>query len=192
MLLSDMIALLETYVDDTVAAADAVRWLNAGQNKMATEVRASLPQLTVTPNLDTSFAFPEKFHETPVLYAAAMYKAQDSAMQEKESYLAQFYNGLQEFAQNYDPPAQYRDDPISQQFTATAAQTDFVITKEGYDYRYGNLRVYVNNRRSSYFMPIETGFTYTSLTPLVAGDYVTAVWDEHSDFTTPPALYPGW
>lgn len=192
MLLSDMLLLLETYVDDSINNPDAVRWLNAGQNKMAVEVKAAFPQLTITSGLNTTFVFPEKFHETPVLYAAAMYKAQDSSMQEKESFLMQFRDGLQEFSENYDPPARYRDDAITQQFIATAAQTEFTITKEGYNYRFGNLRVYVNDRRTDYFLPVVTGFLYTDPAPILVGDAVTAVWEEHSDLYVRPAIYPGW
>lgn len=191
MQLKDMIELIELYIDDVVQAKDAVRLLNAGQNKMATEVRANFPQLTLTSDLSGTFIFPEKFHEIPVLYAAGMMKAVDSSLPEKQDYLGQFVAGVKDFAENYSPAPQYRDESNTQQFTATVAQTDFTITKESYSQSYGNLRVYVNGLPSVSFTTFgDTSFRLKD--PLVAGDFVTAVWDERYDYSIQPVNYPGW
>ena len=57
-----MIDLLNANVDDVIDNTIAVQWLNAGQNKMASEARASFTQFTIS-NLNATPNFPEKYHE---------------------------------------------------------------------------------------------------------------------------------
>jgi hypothetical protein len=60
MKLSEMHELLRFYVDDAVSLTVATSILNAGQNSMAIEVKASFPQLNATLPEGT-FIFPEKY-----------------------------------------------------------------------------------------------------------------------------------
>lgn len=192
MNLSDMKALLELYVDDIVPVETAVLLLNNGQNKMAAEVKAKFPQLPQ--DLTSTFTFDAKYHETPVLYAAAMIKSQDSSIREKESYLAQFNGALSEFSEGYILTPRYRDDDITQQFTATAGQTEFTITRNTYDTRYGDLKVFVNDLEldSSAYKVDPKAKKFTLVTAAALNDAVTALWEQHAEFTDAPAYWPGW
>lgn len=190
MNVGQMIKLLQSYVDDTVDAATAVPWFNAGQNRMAIEVDATFPDLIADGGLTSTPVYPAKFHELPVLYAAAMYKGQDSSRMERSDYLNDFYSALPSFVKGYSPELRYRDDDLTQQFTATAGQTDFVITKNEFESVYGDLQVYVNDKRTTDYT-LE-GSTFTLSTPAAAGDAVTALWEIHSDFTEPPYSWWKW
>ncbi len=191
MKLSEMITLLNTYVDDVVAASTATTLFNAGQNKMAAELKAAFPQLVSTA-VDSTLSFSEKYHEIPVLYAAAMIKAQDSSVREKGSFLDQFHDGMASFIENYDLPAQYKDDVNVAQYVAAAAQQVFTITNDTYLDQYSNLKVYVNSVRTYDFTkPTATSFSLN--TACVGGEFVTAIWDIDHAMQEPP--YPwmaGW
>jgi hypothetical protein len=188
MKLSDMFTILNAYVDDVVAATVATAFLNAGQNEMASEIKGAFPQLTAT-NLDDTFVFPEKYHEIPILYAAAMVKAQDSSIREKESFLNQFNQKVKVFTENYDLPAQYRDDVNSQQYVSTAGQTSYTITKDLYVPDYSNLKVYVNDIRIYTFTA--SGNVFTLKSESLLDDKVTAVWDIDHAMQEPPYPWQG-
>jgi hypothetical protein len=190
MTLEEMIRLNTFYVDDVVDNADFVLLLNAGKNRMGTEVHCRFPDITVTATLDETFVFDEAYHEIPVLYAAAMTKSMDSSIPEKNSYMVQFESGLQDFVENYDPPAQYLVGPLVQQFTAADGQTNFTVTKNEYDPAYGNLKVYVNSLLVEFEKNNDKGFILE--TAANVGDAVTAKWELHADLSYKPALYPGW
>lgn len=190
MILSEMITLLEEYADDTIDTPSAIRWLNAGLNKLAVSARCTFPQLQLTPDLSDTFVFPEKYHEIPVLYAASRYKGQDSSLSEKRDYAGEFAEGLADFTENYTPPVQWRDEPYIQQYRATEGQTVFVITKDSYNTTYGNLKMYVNSLPVDFY---KDGSTITLINPVAAGDYVSALWDETYSYTTEPTFWPrGW
>lgn len=188
-----MLALLEHYIDDTIDDNEvAIRILNTGKDKMATAIKARFPDIVLNGNLDEEFAFPSEYHETPVLYAAAMYKANDSSIQEKNSFLGQFEDAVKEFVENYDPPVQYREAPYIQHYTATAGQTEFVITNPSYS-RYGNVQIYVDGvfqeRYENYDMD---GRKITLYNGVSADAIVSAVWDENHAFAQPPYLHWSW
>lgn len=185
MKLSEMFTLLNLYADDVISPAIATVLFNAGQNKMAAEARASFPQLDPT-NTEDSFVFDAKYHETPVLYAAAMIKAQDSSVREKGSYLDQFNDGLHSFTENWDVPPRYKDDINVQQFIATAGQTTFTITKDSYTYLYANVKVFVNDLGASYTADEDNSITLA--TACTAGDCVTVTWIVNDSLQRPP--YP--
>ena len=92
--------------------------------------------------------------------------------------------------ENYEIPPRYRDDHLSQQFIATAGQTVFTITKNSYNPRYGDLKVYVNDRLVEH--KLGDGTDFVLLTPASAGDAVTAVWEEHFDLVEPPYNWWTW
>lgn len=190
MNLTEMQVLLNFYVDDVVALPVATILLNAGQNKMATEVKCNFPQLSAN-NAVVTFVFDEKYHEMPIIYAAAMYKGYDSSVREKESYLNQFNNELQNFSENYTPPARYKDDFNVQQFTATANQYDYTITKETYNPRYNTIKIYRNDVEiTPYNVGDSSTFSLDPTLTIVVGDAITAIWDANSDFNQPP--YAWW
>jgi hypothetical protein len=192
MKLSDLINLLNGYVDDVIDATTATRLFNAGQNQMAVDIKASFPQL-IASNLNDTFVFPEKYHEAPVLYAAAMVKAQDSSIREKESFLSQFGLAVANFTENYDVPARYWETPSVQQFTATAGQTTFLITKESYNPDYSNLKVYINDVPTTSFSLATDGTNSFILTTSAAlNDAVTASWEQREEFTGPPMPWWSW
>lgn len=184
-----MINLINANVDDVAEVDIAVMWLNAGQNYMASEARASFSQLSVD-NLTGTFDFPEKYHEIPVLYACAMYMASQSSISEKESYLRQFNEGLKSFIENYDIPIESRDDTNTQHFTKTATdENTYTITKRGYSER-SNLKVYINGIQNDYFVKDGKSFTIEydvvyNVEPAV-GAKITARWEDRPDLEEPP------
>jgi hypothetical protein len=189
-----MIQMINANVDDVVDNTTAVRWLNAGQNQMAVEARASFTQLSAT-NLNGTFDFPEKYHETPVLYACAMYQSSESSIGEKNSYFVQFQDGLKSFIENYDVPMVQRDDTNTQQFTKTAIDANtYTITKRGYVDGYkSNLKVYINNVETTLFTINDKSFTLTEIVGVqvpVDGDKITAQWEDRPEMIEPP--YTWW
>jgi hypothetical protein len=189
-----MLAMINVNVDDVVDTPTAVRWLNAGQNQMAVEARASFTQLAAT-NPNGTFDFPEKYHEIPVLYACAMYQSSESSIGEKNSYLVQFQDGLKSFIENYDTPMTQRDDTNTQQFIKTLTdENKYTITKRGYlDGYKSNLKVYINNVETTLFTTNDKTFTITEIVgvqTLVENDKITAVWEDRPEMQEPP--YTWW
>lgn len=189
MRLADMFTLLNTYADDVVPPSTATMLFNAGQNKMATEIRAKFPQLVAT-NTEDTFVFDEAYHEIPILYAAAMIKAQDSSIREKNSYLDQFQDGMNGFTENWDVPPRYRNNINVQQFTATEGQDVFTITKDSYTYRYSNVQIFVNDLE----VPFQTDEMnqFSLYTACTAGDAVTAAWEVNDSLQRPPYPWMSW
>lgn len=187
MVVTEMLTYLRFLVDDVVDTSIAGSLLNAGQNKMAVEVKANFPQInTTTP--DATFVFPEKFHEMPVLYAAAMYKTYDSSVRESDALMNQFLGALSNFTENYNPPYRYWDDFNVQQITAVNGTLTYTITKDGYNRDYADLRVYVNDLTVP-FTPSTVDNTFT-IDSVVDGDAITVIWETHSDLVNPP--YEWW
>ncbi|CAB4144664.1 hypothetical protein UFOVP453_53 [uncultured Caudovirales phage] len=194
MNVTQMIQMINANVDDVVDNTTAVRWLNAGQNQMAAEARASFTQLSAN-NLNGTFDFPEKYHETPVLYACAMYQSSESSIGEKTSYLTQFQDGLKTFLETYDVPMTQRDDSNTQQFMKTPADANtYTITKRGYVDGYkSNLKVYINNVETTLFTINSKTFTLTEIVGvqiLNDGDKITAQWEDRPEMVEPP--YTWW
>lgn len=187
MTLEELKGFVESIVDDIVETSDLVRWLNAGQNRMAIDADATFPQLTT--DLSSTFVFDEKYHEVPVLYAAARYKEQDSSLQESRNFMVQFEDAKKTFVAKYEVPFRYRDDPNSQQFVAVGGETGFTITKSSYDYDTSDLQVYVNGIRVK-DVQINEDASFTLMQVLVADDCVTCMWEEHSDLVDAP--YSWW
>lgn len=167
-----MKTLLEYYVDDTVDTPIALTLVNEGKNKMAAAVHAKFPDIVESGTGDT-FVFDERFHELPVLYAAAMVKAYDSSIREKESFMFDFQSGLKDFVKEYSPPIQYVKGDFLQSFTAVAGDTTFTVTDSSFS-TYGNVDVYLN---SSPVPHTRNGNVITLVNPLVGGETVTVTWD---------------
>jgi hypothetical protein len=187
MTLQEMINAINRRIDDVIDTADAIEWLNEGQNLLAIAVGAKFPQLSS--NLTDTFVFDEKYHTIPVIFAAMRYKEQDSSLQEARYLMDQFEEYKREFVENYEVPPRYRDDRQTQQFTATDGQTTFTITKLDYDPNSGDLKVYVNDAPVP-LAAIGWDKSFTLETPCSDGDAVTAVWEIHTDMQEPP--YPWW
>lgn len=190
MNLQQMIDAINRRVDDVVDATDAVEWLNSGKDQMAIAVEATFPDLDIA-NMQGTFPFPSKYHEGPVLYAAARFKEYDSSISEAANFMAQFETVKQNFVRNYSVPPSYRDDRLAQQFIVSSGQTEFAITKQGYEPRYGDLVVYVNDLRVDREL-VEDSTAFTPLASLAPGDRVTAVWEEHNDLIDPPYNWWSW
>lgn len=169
---AEMKVLLEFYVDDAVDTPIALRLINEGKNQMAAAVNASFPDITETSPGDV-FVFDTRFHELPVLYAAAMVKAYDSSIREKESFMFDFQTRLKDFVKNFVPMIEYEDSDNVQHFTAAANQMEFTVTKPSYT-SYGDLDVYVNSTPVPYR---RYGNVITLETPLTGGERVTIQWD---------------
>jgi len=194
-----MIALINANVDDVVDTQTAVRWLNAGQNQMAIEARANFSQLDAS-NSDDTFDFPEKYHETPVLYACAMYQGSESSLSEKTVFMQQFSEGLKSFIENYDIPMEFRDDSTIQQFIKTSTDNNqYFITKRGYSNK-SNLKVYINGFQTSYFYLIQVngkqGFELQNIVNVQepqVNDKITATWEDIPEMIEPPySWWKGW
>ncbi len=180
--------MINANVDDVVDSSVAVAWINAGQNQMAAEARAEFTQIDAT-NADSTFDFPPKYHEIPILYACGMYMASESSVGEKNAYLGQFNEGLKTFIENYDVPMNLRDDSTTQQFTSTANQTTFLITKRSYSTQ-SNLKVFINNIQTYDFELLDTSFILT--TAPTTGSKVTAIWEDRPDLQEPPYTWWKW
>lgn len=179
-------------VDDQPAAVDVVDWLNAGQNLMAIRAGAVFPMLDVN-NSQSQFAFDDKWAEIPVLYACARFKQADLMYTDADRYMSQFDTMLRDFNAKYEVPPQYMDIPNSQQFTASAGQTKFIITDETYNPITSALTVYKSNLK----LVQDTDFSIESSTKTVTftnactgGEFVTMRWELQSDLETPP--YTWW
>lgn len=192
-------------VDDSPANTSVTDWLNSGQNVMANKVGAIFPQLDPN-NSSSQFVFDDKWAEIPVIYACARFKQADLMYPDADRYMQQFNDLLKDFVARYNLPEQYMDSPQAQQYTATAGQTDFTITKESFDPRFGNLRVYVNGNLAQFNTSdnavsstvaqaydraaLVVPYTFTLTTACVGGEYVTAVWDMNTELEFPP--YSFW
>lgn len=144
---SEMKELLEYYVDDTVDSPIAIRLFNEGKNQMAAAVHARFPDIEETSSAGDRFVFDERFHELPVLYAAAMVKAYDSSIREKEAFMADFQSRMRDFVENYNPPIQFVDADYVQHFKVTApdGEYQFKVTASNFN-TFGNVDVYVNSQ----------------------------------------------
>lgn len=202
MTLTQMVDAIGTRVDDVIDINTACEWLNAGQNQLAIAVGASFPQLSAS-NANGSFAFDAKWQELPILYACALFKGKETSLTEKNAFMSQFVMGLKDFAVKYDLSPWLRDDDESQQFTATAGQTNFLITKISYDNATGDLKVYKYDPVLGYAIKLqETSDWYANIDPTqndftlvvacVGGETITAVWEVHADIQEPPYSFWGW
>jgi hypothetical protein len=189
MILSDMLLAFNDQTDDFADTTTIVRWLNFAQNDMATVVEAKFPQLDPS-NMNDTFVFDEKFHELPIMYAVAKFKAADTSDSEANLAMQEYLDKRTWFMANYKKPMRYNDEATVQQFVATAGQTVFTITDTGYDYRTGNLKVYVNDvKQPKLSYKYDRYSTFTLLTACNDGDCVTAEWEEHSEMEDAPY---GW
>lgn len=186
MNLQQMIDAINRRVDDVVDVSDAVEWLNSGKNQMAAAIGATFPDLVAT-DLSSSFAFDSKYHEAPVLYASASFKEQDSALGEAQNFMYKFDQVKNEFVRNYEVPPSFKDGYTVQQFVASGGKKTFTITKESYSPSYGDLKVYVNNIKTTNFTINGSEFTCLYV---VDNDKITAMWEEHTDLIEPP--YNWW
>lgn len=188
MLLSEMIETVNGLVDDVADNDDIIIWLNAGKDEMAIEAEARFPSLTIS-DIGKSFAFDDRFHMGPVYYAASKYKEQDSSLDEAVNFYNQFDMVKKNFALKADIAPQFREGSHVQHFTAILGQTDFIITKESYSPRYGDVKVYVNGVPTYAFTTMDNTITLPSLT---TGDMVSCIWEEHADMVDPPYNWWGW
>lgn len=195
MKLQELIQMVWDNVDDAPSNQTVVRQFQAAQNRLASAVEAKFPSFFTNGNFDanTEPVFDDKWHEALALFACAKYKEAESSISEANNFMAQFEELKKEFVENYQVPQQYRDDRLSQQFTVVDGQSTFTITKLGYDPSYGNLKVYVKGiQTTDYTTPADgsPSFTVNPATPLVAGDMITTLWEEHYEYQEPP--YSWW
>jgi hypothetical protein len=188
MLLRDMIETVNGLIDDVADNTDLLIWLNAGKDEMAIEAEARFPSLT-TSDMSNSYAFDDRFHMGPVYYAAAKYKEQDSSLDEAINFMQQFDNVKKNFALKATIDPQFKEDGNVQHFIASEGQTDFLITKNSYNPRYGDVQVYVNGKRTYAFTTMDNTITLPSLT---TGDMVSCIWEEHADLVDPPYNWWKW
>lgn len=211
MNVQQMIDAINRRIDDSILPADAVEFLNAGQNVLAMEIGATFPQVSVT-TLTGTFDFEEKWHEIPVIYACMRFKELDSVLTEAGNYRVQFEQMKKYFIQSYQIPMWQRDDRLVQQFACAQGQQAFIITKDGYDFRQGDLLVYKNGIKLMAWNKVISTVTdeaaiVTTLTTTndpygfivtnacVLGDKITAIWEEHVDLVEPPYSFwagQGW
>lgn len=212
MTVDDLINATNSRVDDELHGDSAVyEWFNSGLNQLGIAVQAIFPQLSQ--NTDTP-AIPAKYHEALAVYAAAKYKERDSSLSESNNFMGQFNEMKKDFVKFYDPPLQYRDDELSELFTAQAGQLAYVITNKTYNPMAGNLQVYYNGRlltpNVDYFLPDNPAQTYTQIITtntetndqdgfvlnanmtIHAGDLISAIWEEHADYVEPPYSFWRW
>jgi hypothetical protein len=187
---SDLVGQVQMRVDDSPSSASVVEWINAGVNVMAMRVNAVFPMLSVTEST-SKLPFDDKWSEIPVLYACARFKQSDLMTQDAQSYMNQFEMMVRDFVLRYEVPPQYKDDPNTEQFVPQLGQVNFTITKESFSAATGDLIVYKNNRKlvkDTDFTVTETGFSLAL--GAQATDFITAVWEYHSDLQEPP--YSWW
>lgn len=191
MNLAEMIRLVNFNVDDVIDNQEIVDQLNQGKNRMAIEVGCKFPDIEITGDLSDTFVFDERFHELPVLYTSAMVKAMDSSISEKDSFMAQFMDGLRTFVARYEPPVQYWERSTCQQFDVDeGGQSEFIISKTSFTTPHNSLRVYVNGNRIFSFT--KDGNVFVLDDAAQEGDRVTAVWEFNPAMSVRPAYYVGW
>lgn len=180
---------VENRVDDQPGVDSIMAWINAGLGVMGAKVDAIFP--TITSTSDT-FVFDDKWAEIPILYACFRFKQSDLMTQDAQFYYQQFNELLKEFATRYQVPPQYKDTANSQQFTASAMQTDFTITKDSFSSDISDLILYKNNVKlpSDAFTMTDTGFTLDNATN--AGDFITAIWEPRAELEEPPYTWWTW
>jgi hypothetical protein len=188
---SDLVAQVLRRVDDSPSSANVVEWLNAGINVMATRVNAIFPLLSATDS-NSKLPFDDKWSEIPVMYACARFKQSDLMTGDAQMYMQQFESLIREFIMRYEVPAQYKDDPNTEQFVALAGQTVFTITKETFHSATGDLVVYKNNKKllTTQYEVTDTGFELALGASV--NDFVTAVWEYHVDLLEPPYSWWTW
>jgi hypothetical protein len=195
MNVGQMKALLEFYIDDISDETIALQLFNAGKDRMSAEIEVDYPDVVGGGNLLDSFAFDPKFHELPVLYAAAMYKAADSSVNEKNSFMAQFEAGVTRFVQQATVEIDQKTGETTQQLVAssTSAQDGFLITKNDFSPRFTEMHVYVNGLETWDYRWSPDNFRLILIPSAVEGDKVTITWEMNDIWTAPPAFYPkGW
>jgi hypothetical protein len=192
MNLKEMIDAVNMRADDIQSNAVIIQWLNEGISVLGIAVEANFPQFSATSGdlIGQIAPIPERFHMIPVIYAIAKFKEYDSSVNEANNFMNQFEFLKNQFVATYQVEPQYRDDRLAQQFTVTDGQREFEITKNGYNPRYGDLKVYVNGQRKEDFTIKDKKFTL--VTDSVAGDKITAVWEEHTDLLEPPYNFWRW
>jgi hypothetical protein len=192
--LSELKAQVWERIDDAPADLTVIKWFDNAQNRLASACNAKFPKFVTNSQFDPNVSpvFDEKWHEALVVFACARYKEAESSLSEVANFAQQFEELKAEMMENYIAPLQYRDDRLVQQFTATVGQTDFTITKLGYTETYGNLRAFVNGLETKDFTHTNDGTNqFTINSPVLSvGDDVTALWEEHYEYTEPP--YPWW
>lgn len=185
---TQMQTLLEFYVDDVIDPEISIVMFNAAKDDMAAAVHARFPDLGQDVGVNDSFVFDSRFHEAPVLYAAAMVKAYDSSIGEKQDFMNQYQMKLRDFVKEYYPPIMYQDIPNAEHFTVTEDSDPslFTITNESYSV-YGNVEVYVNGRVAGYR---RYGNQFTLAVPAPVGSTVTIVWEPYQ--YQAPQYLKGW
>lgn len=181
-------------VDDAPSDITVIKWFDDAQNRLASACDAKFPRFVSNNQFDPNYTpvWDEKWHEALIVFACARYKESEASISEVNNFQTQFEEIKREMSENYQVPPQYRDDRVSQQFTATAGQTTFTITKLGYDPVYGNLKVYVNGiPTTDYLTPADgsPSFTFNPTTVLNVDDKVTVLWEEHYEYQQAPY---GW
>ena len=174
---AEMKTMLEYYVDDEVDNPIALRLLNEGKNRMALAVHAKFPDITQISG-DDVFVFDDRFHNTAVLYAAAMVKTYDSSIAEAREFENKFELGLREFVENYDTPIQYSMEGNIQNFVVTdetAGTPVFRVTDRDYN-MYGEITVYVNGIPAPHQKYGSEVRLYNNPT---VNDVVTIQWDQN-------------
>jgi hypothetical protein len=183
---------VESRVDDTVLIGDLLRWLNDAKDDMALEINANFPDIVQTGTMDDSFVFDSRYHIGPVLYACARFKEQQQSVGEANNFMQQYLDLRRKFVSDYEVPVQYREDRLSQQFTAALGQTDFTITKNGYEPNTGDLKVYRNGLPESGVIISNDYKLFSLVDPASEGDQITAIWEEHTDLVEAPYSWWSW
>jgi hypothetical protein len=187
-------------IDDAPVDLTVIRWMDSAQRRMASAVGAKFPSFVSNNSFDSTLEplIPEKWQEALIVFACARYKEGEASLNEVANFDAQFQEIAKEFTENYEVPIRYRDDRVSQQFTATANQTQFIITKIGFDPVYGNLQVFINGAKTSNFQidsnidPSVQSFTLTVAQPaLTGGETITALWEEQYAIQEAPTPWLG-
>lgn len=191
--LDNILNAIEDRVDDSPESKEvSVQWVNEALNDLGMAVQAVFPQFEFNGQLSSQIPpIPQQFRHILVIYGCARFKEYDGSMQEAQHFMMQYDDLKKKFASSYQVPAQYRDDRLAEQFTATEGQVTFEITKIGYDPQFGDLKIYVNGKKVTDFEIGESN-DFTLATPCVVGDKVTAVWEEHTDLIEPPFNWWRW
>ena len=176
MNVAQMKKMLEFYVDDIVENDIAVQLFNEGKNEMAIVVDADFPDLQITSDLSDEFAFDEKYHNAPVLYAAAMVKAYDSSLNEKNSFMQQFQQAVARFNTNYVVPIQFRNEAGYWHYTVTedAGVTEVSVSDEYY-HTWSWVKVYLDEVLTNDAGVYGNKITFPSVVP--KGTIITVCWD---------------
>lgn len=190
MTLDELRGVIQGTVEENPSLTNTIRWVNTMISTINLEMDISVPHLSFTAAGGESLPLPNEYSALFINFCCAKSKEFDGSIGDASYYMNEFKELKKEFISTYQVPVYYRNDRLVQQFVASQDQTVFTVTKEGYEPKYGDLKVFINGVRET--DPIINDDNTFETSARSAGDKVTALWEEHTDMVEPPYMWWRW